>query len=252
VLLLALAAALVKISLSGVALRYVRPGMVVLLLITAVILAALAGSTLWRSMVELRAIRAARAAAGPSGPLSDPDGPQPLPEPVEEAPARTRLGWLLLLPLIAVLVVVPPAPGTYLGDRYGTVLAAHAPARFDPMPDGNPVRMTLIEYAARAVVEQGRSLSGRRVALVGFVIVDAEGRPYLTRLVIGCCAADARPIKVGLAGEVPTNLLSGTWIEVEGGYTDRVERDPLGGDLIPYLEVASARLVEPPALPYES
>jgi putative membrane protein len=100
-----------------------------------------------------------------------------------------------------------------------------------------------VDYAARAVVEQGQSLSGRRVMLTGMVVTGANDRPYLGELVVDCCAADARPVLVGLTGAVPNNLVPGAWIEVEGGYTDRIERDPHSGDLIPYLEVSSVRAV---------
>ena len=226
VLLLAVGLALGKLSVTGVALRYVRPWMLPVLGVTAVVLIGLAGVTLWRSL--------------------RPAGDEP------EAASSGRASWLLLVPLIATLVVVPPALSAYQADRYGTALASHAPLRFDPLPEGNPVRLTLVEYAARAVIEQGRSLSGRRVTLAGFVVAGAGDRPYLVRLVVECCAADARPVKVGLTGDVPANLPPGTWVEVEGGYSDQVDRDPHGGDLIPYLEVSAVRVIDAPEQPYES
>lgn len=226
VLLLALAAAVLKVSFSGVALRFVRPGMVPVLVATAVLLGALGAVTLWRIL-----------RAGVTPDLGSSGG---------------RAGWLLLLPLIGLLVVVPPGLGATTGARYGTVLAQHAPTQFDPVPEGNPVRLTLVEYAARAVVEQGRSLSGRRIALSGFLLASDTGQPYLARLVIGCCAADARPVKVGLSGDVPADLSVGAWVEVEGSYTEQVDRDPLNGDLIPYLDVSDLRPIPTPAHPYES
>jgi uncharacterized membrane protein YcgQ (UPF0703/DUF1980 family) len=57
---------------------------------------------------------------------------------------------------------------------------------------------------------------------------------------------------VGLAGDLPAKLSEGGWVEVEGGYADRVDRDPLSGDLIPYLQVSAVREIEAPAQPYEA
>ena len=114
------------------------------------------------------------------------------------------------------------------------------------------MRVSLLDYASRAVFDQGRSLADRRVVLTGFVIAGPNGQPYLARLVVACCAADARPIKVGLAGDVPGDLVADRWIEVVGTYTDRTDRDPVNADVIPYLRVVTGRIIAAPERQYES
>jgi hypothetical protein len=134
VLLFALSAGLMKLVLTGTVNRFVGAAMVVPLVLAAALMAALGVATL------LRSLRSAHARQ--SGP---------------DVPARPA--WLLLAPLVLALVVIPPPLGVDHASRYGTALARHAPAEFGPLGEGDPVRLTVVEYAARAVVERGRSLS---------------------------------------------------------------------------------------------
>jgi uncharacterized membrane protein YcgQ (UPF0703/DUF1980 family) len=88
------------------------------------------------------------------------------------------------------------------------------------------------------------------------VISGPDGQPYLARLIVSCCAADARPVKVGLSGNLPAGVPSGPateqWLEVDGSYIERVDRDPINQDLIPYVHVEAVRLIAAPARQYES
>lgn len=164
---------------------------------------------------------------------------------------RGRAGWLLLVPALALLLFAPPALGSFQASRTGTALSTGAGSDFTVLPEGDPVRLGLLDYASRAVFDRGRTLTGRRVLLTGFVMAGPNGEPYLARMVVGCCAADGRPIKVGLTGNVPTDLQPDTWLEVEGGYIDHADRDPVNGELIPYLQVSAARAIAAPAEQYE-
>src|SRR5205814_1313817 len=80
----------------------------------------------------------------------------------------------------------------------------------------------------------------------------AAGAPYLTRMVLSCCAADALPVKVGLAGQVPPGLASDTWLEVTGTYVDKQIKDVVNDAPIPFIEVSQAHRVPAPADPYQS
>ena len=71
-------------------------------------------------------------------------------------------------------------------------------------------------------------------------------------MLLNCCAADAQPVKVGLAGQVPPVLPPDSWLEVTGTYTAEQAKDPVNGGAIPFVEVGQARPVAPPADPYES
>ncbi len=179
-------------------------------------------------------------------PAVDPFGPQP-PAPVP-ASTGTRGGWALLVLSLAVLLVAPPALGVELATRSGTELVDAAPAA---APEGDPVTMRLADYAAHAVAG-GQAVEGRRIRLVGFVVAGPHGEPYLARLRVGCCAAGARPVKVGLTGDLPGVLTPGAWVAVVGTYAERVDPDPVNGAPIPYLSVVEVTTVGEPADPYES
>lgn len=112
-----------------------------------------------------------------------------------------RVSWLLVLPLFALILVAPPALGSYSALRTGTAL--QAPLAYPPLPSGDPVRLSLVDYAGRAAYDHGRSLGNRRIAITGFVALDGKGTPYLVRMALNCCAADAQPVKVGLTGRIP-------------------------------------------------
>jgi uncharacterized repeat protein (TIGR03943 family) len=228
VLLLLVGGTVLKIGLLGTYVRYVKPGLLPLLLIAGIALMTVGGATLWQVV---------RAGHGPAG---GHDHEEP------------RVAWLLLVPTLTLLLFAPPALGAFQADRNGTALSSRSESDFVPLPDGDPVRLSLMEYASRAVFDTGRSLAGRRVVVSGFVIVRPGAQPYLARLVVTCCAADARPIKVGLDGQVPPELAAEEWIEVEGTYTERSDRDEVNGEVIPYLQVVSTRGIPAPEQQYES
>jgi uncharacterized repeat protein (TIGR03943 family) len=165
---------------------------------------------------------------------------------------RVDVAWLLVVPALTVLLLAPPAIGSYSAGRSGTALGAATASDYPPLPAGDPVKVSVLDYASRAVFDRGRSLSGRRVTLSGFLLSNGSGGWYLTRMVITCCAADAQPIKVGLTGTVPGGLRANEWLEVTGGYADRLDEDPVNGQSIPYLSVASSTPIPAPAQQYDS
>jgi len=162
-----------------------------------------------------------------------------------------RIAWLLLIPALALLMFAPPAVGSYQASRNGTALGSQARSDFPPLPAGDPLPITMLDYAGRAVFEGGQSLNGRTVRLTGFIIPGPNGRPYLARMIVTCCAADARPVKVALSGELPGGLKQEQWVEVDGTYLDRQDRDPVNGETIPYLQVNAVREIATPEEQYE-
>ncbi len=164
---------------------------------------------------------------------------------------RFDVAWLLMVPMLTLLLLAPPALGSFSAARSGTAVSAPN-SQLGPLPDGDPVRLSVLGYAARAVFDRGRSLQGRQVTLSGFVLPGPDGTWYLTRMVITCCAADAQPVKVGLTGTLPPGVHANDWITVTGGYLDRTDQDPVNGQPIPYLTVASAALIPAPAAQYDS
>ncbi|GIL25358.1 TIGR03943 family putative permease subunit [Actinocatenispora comari] len=218
VLLLLVGGTLIKLVATGGYLRYVRPAMAPLLVCSGVVLIAVGAGSFAR-------IRRDHAHGGP-------------------------VGWLLLVPILLILVAPPPTVDTFGAARSGTAVSRPT-GRFAPLPSTDPAPLTLTDYAARALYGHGSTLRTRRVLLTGFVTRGAPGQEYLTRMVITCCAADARPVKVRMAGRIPADLAADAWLSVIGRYDSHTDADPLNTNRIPYLDVLSYRRVAAPSQPYE-
>jgi uncharacterized repeat protein (TIGR03943 family) len=230
---------LLKLAVTGDFARYVKPGVRPYLVAASVVVLAVAGVTLWQALAR-RAVPAL-----PREEHDDGHGHA-------HGHGRFDVAWLLVLPMLVLLVIAPPALGSFSAARSGTALGAAPASDLPALPDGDPVHLSVLDYASRAVFDHGRSLTGRHVTLSGFVLSGDGGRWYLTRMVITCCAADAQPIKVGLAGTVPAGLKANDWIQVTGGYTARQDKDPVNGEAIPYLTVEASTPIPAPARQYES
>jgi uncharacterized repeat protein (TIGR03943 family) len=202
---------------------------------------------------------AAHQAAHGAGPADDAD-PDPAPAGRDAAGLAStqddghghsgpRVAWLLVVPVFAIFLIGPPALGSYAASRGGTSVAKQSD--YAPLPAGDPVTLPVLDYASRAVWDRGASLGDRRVRLTGFVSPRPGGGVYLTRMILTCCAADGRPVKVGLSGDVPGPLPADTWIEVTGRYDERVDKDRANNESIPYLRAESIREVAQPTQPYE-
>ncbi|NEB91931.1 TIGR03943 family putative permease subunit [Streptomyces bauhiniae] len=215
-----LGGALLHAGMTDLYLRYVKSGLRPLVLAAGVVLVVAALATVWYERK--------RAAVGGAHPES-------------------RVAWLLVLPVLALILIAPPALGSYSAVRTGTAL--QPPYGLDPLPSSDPVRLSVVDYASRAAYTH--SLRGRTVRVTGFLALDAHGTPYLVRMALNCCAADAQPVKIGLTGQLPPVLRPDAWLEVTGVYASRVTRDPVNNGVIPYLRVMSARPVATPADPYD-
>ncbi|GGP38493.1 TIGR03943 family putative permease subunit [Streptomyces calvus] len=221
-LLFLLGAAVVHAGLTDLHLRYVKAGLRPLLLLSGAVLIVTAAATLlyeWRR------------------------------PPGDDGHGEPRVAWLLALPLFALILVAPPALGSYSATHTGTAL--QEPFGFPDLPANGPLRLGVGEYAARAVYDEGRHLRGRTVVITGFVALDRAGAPYLVRMTLNCCAADAQPIKIALSGAMPPVLRPDTWLEVTGTYSPRRTKDPVNDGPVPYVEVTHARPVPAPPDPYE-
>ncbi|WP_410611949.1 TIGR03943 family putative permease subunit [Amycolatopsis sp. lyj-109] len=202
ILLILLGGALVKIAVNGDFLRYVKPAQQPWIIAGGAVMVLLGAVAIVRDLV------ASRRAAVPED-HEDHDG--------HSHPARPA--WLLLVPVLAVFLVAPPALGADSVIRTearapSTAAAANA-AAFPPLPVGNPVSLTVNEFVTRAGWDAAGTLNGRTVSLTGFV-VHTEGSTLLARLVISCCAADAFPVTVRIRGGEADHLASDAWIQVTG------------------------------------
>ena len=244
VLLVLLGGALVKIASTDLYLRYVKPGNQWYLLTAGAVILVLAGAALLRDAWLARAAHPRRRGGGAHDHAhhhahdhGEPHSP-----------------WLLLLPVLAIFLVAPPALGVDSVQRSAagnSVRGAADPAdgRFMPLPAGQAPELRLSDFVARAVWDgSGGSggLAGRDVTLTGFVVHRA-GSAELARLVITCCAADARPMTVRLTGapDVP----SGTWLRVRARLLPGSAT--VADGYTPSVRVLDAEPVPAPAEAYE-
>ncbi|MFE9029027.1 TIGR03943 family putative permease subunit [Streptomyces iakyrus] len=159
-----------------------------------------------------------------------------------------RVAWLLVVPALALLLFPPPALGSYSAERDAAKYAARGIGAFPDLPDGEPVDLTLGEFASRAMYDSRRTMKGRTVRMTGFVTKDDDGTWYLTRLLISCCAADARPDKVEIRqADAPA---TDTWVSVTGTW---IPKGKLGSEAAwpPVLSATDVKQVEQPDNPYE-
>ncbi len=161
--------------------------------------------------------------------------------------AAPRVAWLMLLPVLAIFLIAPPALGSYAASRDTGTLAQPNDYAYPPLPDGDPADVTLSDYAYRAVWDNGTTLSGRKLRLTGFVTPRPAGGWYVTRIALACCAADGQAVKVQVQGAADEP--ADTWVEVMGTWQRGGE--DINGEVIPILTASDVRRIEPPSQPYE-
>ncbi|HET9518668.1 MAG TPA: TIGR03943 family protein [Actinoplanes sp.] len=233
VVMLLFGGAILKAGSTDLYLRYVKEGLRPFLIGAGLLLVAAGVMTLWH---ELRPAR-----------VRTEDEPGE-----EHAHHEPRVGWLLILPVLGLLLVAPPALGSFAAGQAGTVLTAqNAASDYPPLPAGDPIDIGLLDYASRAVFDEGRSLTGRTLRLTGFVTPGPGGSPMLARIILSCCAADGRPIKVGLLGNTPNTVPADTWVQITGVYSTQTAKDPVNDAVVPYLEVTTWQETATPKQQYE-
>lgn len=154
-----------------------------------------------------------------------------------------RVGWLLLAPIAALLLVAPATLGSYGVGRAAEVEVRAGAGVLDPLAaGGGPVPMTLLEFGQRAFDREGASFNGAAVQLTGFVAGAEAGGFRLARYQIACCAADAAPVVVRVVGRgAPPR---DRWVTVTGVFRP-------GGREVPELTASNVVDVTPPDDPYE-
>jgi uncharacterized repeat protein (TIGR03943 family) len=227
ILLILLGGALLKISFSGLYLNYVKKSLLPLLIAGGAVMIALA------LFAIIRDIRRGKAAD----------------EHDHDHAHSSRSPWLMLLPVLAVFLISPPALGT---DVVGTGADTNQTQRtrnlLGDLPSGDVIPLSMTEFITRTAWDESGTLDNRRVKLTGF-LMRADGNTYLARIAISCCAADARPLKVKLLGDVPA-LPDEQWVELTGKVVPKSASEQTSW--VPSFTAESSTPVPQPAEPYES
>ena len=145
--------------------------------------------------------------------------------PVPDVPAPSSVGWLLVVPLGLLVLVSPPALGSYGLEGRATPVAAPAEALGSlPPPRAGAVELTLREYSRRVLFEPA-GLAGARLRLLGFAVPATPAERalhgdgfYLTRIALNCCAADGQAVRVFVRTDAAPS--ADTWWTVEGHAPD--------------------------------
>lgn len=234
VLLVLVGGALIKIVLDGTYLRYVKPWSGPVVLAAGVVLVLLA------VVAIVRDVRGARADDG-------------------HRHRSTGAAWLMLLPVLAILLVAPPALGsaavTGVGARAVSVAGDTAPP---PLPPGEAPSVSVLDVVQRTAADPRGELTRRDVTLTGFTVPSTTGAPGvdLARLVIACCAADASAVRVHLVSAAADPGLAPApggapdrWVEVRGRVVEGTGTAADGH--VPTLRVVSWSEVAVPDRVYE-
>lgn len=244
----------IRVVVDGAHVNYVKPSMGPWLLLAGVVLLVLGALAVMEVFREGDGVDhgfdSADADGGPG--LDARDGPGGASRSHDHGHDHGQLGpraaWGLLLPVAAILLV-PAAPlGAFTAARVDAFAPAAASGELYPALTGDPADLSMGDFVARAVWDDGRTLAGQRVRLVGFVSPDeADQGWYLTRLGLSCCAADAYALKVRPldAPDFPAD----TWLEVTGTWVPGGGTQEAGA--IPQLQVETAEPTEVPANPYD-
>ena len=136
--------------------------------------------------------------------------------------------WLLIIPTLVLLIGSPGALNSYYANTRTYV---------------NPEPSKSIPYEEYFTMEQPEIpldvytnialwstnpelLDGKTLQLVGFTAPNNDGGWDLIRFKVGCCAADAYPIRVKVDGNLPNNLPPDTWVKVTGKHDPESSRFP--------------------------
>ncbi|MCV7177161.1 TIGR03943 family putative permease subunit [Mycolicibacterium sphagni] len=224
-LLLIVGIALVMVSITGAYTRYVKPAMLPWLSISAAVLIGLALLSIMR---DIR--------SGGADQEHEHTGHV----------HRNGIVWLLVVPVVMLIFVVPPA----LSATAATPATVTGARSFPPLPGGPAPTVSLPEVLMRVAVGKVGGLDGRQVTTTGFTMRDGD-RVDLAKIVIVCCAADAQLARLHLSGPAASEAASlpdNTWLRVEG--TVPPGQTYSGTSSIPTLDVSSVVRIGPPANTY--
>lgn len=219
---------------SGVFTRYVKPGLLPWLIVSAVVLIGLA----------LVAIVGDIRRGGPRTSEAEADHGH-------GHSHRTGIVWMLVVAVLVLMFVAPPAlRPSAAAPSVTSVSNTVLNKAFPPLPPGPDPDVSLPEVLMREAHDTTGSLTNRSISVTGFVLNEAQGVD-LGRVVIICCAADAQLARIHLRGPAAggaAGLPDNTWIRVQGQVTP-APRQP-NSPAIPTLRATAVTRIDAPPNPY--
>ena len=165
-------------------------------------------------------------------------------------PIGTGIVWLLVVPIVVLCFVTPPALRPSAAAPSVTSVSNDVLNRaFPPLPPGRAPELSLPEVLMREAQDTTGSLKNRPITVTGFVLNEAQGVD-LGRIVIICCAADAQLARIHLGGPAAAQaagLPDNTWLRVEGEVPPRRPNSAT----IPTLQATAVTRIDAPANPYD-
>jgi uncharacterized repeat protein (TIGR03943 family) len=164
----------------------------------------------------------------------------------DETETASRVVWLLLLPVLAIMLAMPaPLGGWGLGRQQNVNLNTTWPKL--TLATSGPTPVPLPDFVGRALEPGSPTINGVDVEIVGFVSArDSQGFT-IARYSIACCAADATGSSVTVVGQSPPDVSSNTtqlqWVVVVGRL-DRVD------GFVPSIRAVTVRPMVAPQDPY--
>ncbi|MET9328959.1 TIGR03943 family protein [Tsukamurella sp. NPDC003166] len=247
-LLLLFGSAVAIATATGTYLNYVRPVMFWFLAASAVVIVVLAVGGMAADIAEARADEESADHIGAADTVA-PAGTLPHDDAQGHGHGSGRVGWALLVPVLLLLFCAPPALDPGATQRTVVVAATRdEPGRaYPPLPAGSAPHISLNDFQNRAVSDTAGTLN-RDVTMTAYV-THIDGRPFLARVMIWCCVADARPIEIEIKGS-PALPPDGSWVTavarlVPGTATRARHYRPI-------VRLVSAHPVPQPSPPYDS
>ena len=202
--------------------------------------------------------------------------------------SKSKAPWLLLIPVLVLLLVAPPALGAdavarnassqalagvdvvardsstskdgagggggykfndgsgSAADSTGSRRTMHFPA----LPAGDNPSVGMKDLILRALYDADNSVEGVPVTVTGFIAPPGDGYTdgyTVARIVISCCAADANPMQLHIAGDPP--FPADTWVDAV--VTVVPNTATMDNGYVPTVTVTSMTPVPQPDDPYE-
>ncbi|HEX2283833.1 MAG TPA: TIGR03943 family protein [Mycobacterium sp.] len=166
-------------------------------------------------------------------------------------PHRSTVAWLLVVPVALLGFIVPPAITPQAAGPSVIEVSTDVLRRpYPPLPDERAPMLSLPEVLTRLKYDSANTLDGKLITVTGFTMKE-NGSTSLARVVMLCCAADARLERIRLSGPAAPQIAAypeDTWLTVEGkipaGQSDST------GKTIPTMDVLRESRIDPPANPY--